>query len=73
MFSKEIQRLNSVMKQLQQELEKYQRNESQYLGDIERLNNTLRLKVEESTRWEETCKRIKTEFEQKNSEYNSLY
>lgn len=55
----EVERLNLVLKDLNEknynmasELDSYKRKENQYLGDIERLNNTLRLKVEESTRWQ---------------------
>jgi hypothetical protein len=44
-LSKEIERLNLVLKENSYELENSQHREKQYLQEIERLNNTLRLKV----------------------------
>lgn len=52
-LSQEIERLNYVLKEHGYEIEVVQKKEAQYLAEIERLNNTLRLKVEESGRWEQ--------------------
>ena len=52
-MKQEIERLNTVLKEISEknsvltsELDTARRKEQQYLADIERLNNTLRLKVE---------------------------
>ena len=47
-----LKELNDKNYSLGSELDSFKRKENQYLGDIERLNNTLRLKVEESSRWQ---------------------
>lgn len=52
-LSKEIERLNLVLKETTYEFESIQIREKQYLQEIERLNNILRLKVEEATRLEQ--------------------
>lgn len=52
-LSKEIERLNLVLKETTYEFESIQIREKQYLQEIERLNNILRLKVEEVTRLEQ--------------------
>lgn len=44
-LSKEIERLNLVLKETTYEFESIQIREKQYLQEIERLNNILRLKV----------------------------
>jgi TolA-binding protein len=59
LLSQEIERLNYVLKEHTYEIELLQKKESQYLLEIERLNNTLRLKVEETSRWEQTHNELK--------------
>jgi hypothetical protein len=39
----------------------FQDKARQYLEEIERLNNTLRIKVEETKRWEQRCQELEKE------------
>lgn len=62
MMSKEIERLNIVLKETTYEIDNSKTREKQCLQEIERLNNTLRLKVEETTRWEQAHTELKTKL-----------
>lgn len=61
-LTKEIERLNVVLKETTFELEGSRNREKQCTLEIERLNNTLRLKVEETTRWEQAHTELKAKL-----------
>jgi hypothetical protein len=51
-----------VLKETSFELEGSHVREKQCLQEIERLNNTLRIKVEETTRWEQANSELKAKL-----------
>lgn len=48
-MANEIDRLNRILNNNKRQFDQVEGRDKQYLAEIERLNNTLRLKVEESS------------------------